>query len=87
MSKINPEYYKNNGKDLFTHFYEMFSVSEFRGYLTMNIFKYLYRYKNKNGLEDLNKAKRYLEELITLETRQEEYQKKCLEHSQHVFRG
>ena len=34
------------------------------GYLFGNMFKYLWRYKRKNGVEDLRKAKRYLEKLI-----------------------
>ncbi len=31
---------------------------------TANIIKYVWRYESKNGLEDLNKAKWYLERLI-----------------------
>ena len=34
--------------------------------LTGNIMKYIWRWKYKNGLEDLNKAKWYLERLIKL---------------------
>ena len=34
------------------------------GYLEGNCIKYLSRYKNKNGVEDLRKAKQYLEMLI-----------------------
>ena len=33
-------------------------------YLQGNIMKYLWRYRYKNGTEDLNKAKWYLEKLI-----------------------
>jgi len=33
-------------------------------YLEGNIIKYVSRYKHKNGLEDLKKAKWYLERLI-----------------------
>lgn len=33
-------------------------------FLEANIIKYVVRYKNKNGLEDLKKAKHYLEMLI-----------------------
>lgn len=35
-----------------------------------NIIKYVTRYKNKNGLQDLLKAKHYLEMLIELETKE-----------------
>ena len=34
------------------------------GYLAGNIVKYVSRYKTKNGLEDLYKAKHYIEKLI-----------------------
>jgi hypothetical protein len=37
---------------------------EFRGYLKGNVFKYLWREKDKNGIEDLKKAKWYLDRLI-----------------------
>ena len=32
-----------------------------------NVIKYITRYRYKNGLEDLNKAKHYIEMLIQLE--------------------
>ena len=32
-----------------------------------NVLKYLLRYRDKNGVEDLKKAKHYLEKLIELE--------------------
>ena len=34
------------------------------GYIEGNIIKYVTRYKNKNGVEDLRKARHYLEMLI-----------------------
>ena len=34
------------------------------GYLAGNVIKYVSRYKQKNGLEDLYKAKHYIEKLI-----------------------
>jgi len=38
------------------------------GYLEGNIIKYISRYKLKNGLEDLAKARHYLDKLIERET-------------------
>ena len=38
----------------------------FQFYLQGNILKYLWRYRYKNGLEDLKKAKWYLSELIEI---------------------
>ena len=37
------------------------------GYLAGNVVKYVTRYKDKNGLQDLQKAKHYVEMLIELE--------------------
>lgn len=34
-----------------------------------NVLKYLLRYKDKNGVEDLNKAQHYLAKLIEKETK------------------
>lgn len=39
----------------------------FAAYLRGNIIKYICRYKDKNGTEDLLKARHYLDELIFLE--------------------
>ena len=36
-------------------------------YLQGNVIKYVTRYKNKNGLQDLHKAKHYIDMLIELE--------------------
>ncbi len=36
-------------------------------YLAGNVVKYVTRYKDKNGLQDLEKAKHYIEMLIELE--------------------
>ena len=40
-------------------------------YLQGNIIKYIWRYRDKNGVEDLEKAKWYLEKLIKKEKYQE----------------
>ena len=37
------------------------------GYFEGNIIKYISRWRDKNGIEDLRKAKHYLEKLIELE--------------------
>lgn len=41
-----------------------FTAAEFEGYLRGNVVKYLARYRDKNGIEDLEKAKHYIEKLI-----------------------
>ena len=65
MNKINPDHYKQ-GKvecieaiDSATHY-----LSGFEGYCVGNILKYIWRYKSKNGIEDLKKARWYIDKLI-----------------------
>lgn len=45
-----------------------FITSNDLGYLEGNVVKYVSRYKKKNGLQDLEKAKHYLEKLIECQT-------------------
>ena len=62
-SKIKPSYY-GTGIDVFD--------SCLRHNLTFmkgNVIKYVTRYKNKNGIEDLEKAKEYIDRLIEFEKR------------------
>tara|TARA_R100001079_G_scaffold68993_1_gene36233 strand:- start:13 stop:213 length:201 start_codon:yes stop_codon:yes gene_type:complete len=56
--KINPPYYK---KGIETTDY---IVSHDMNYVEGNIIKYVTRYKEKNGLQDLLKAEWYLNRLI-----------------------
>lgn len=39
------------------------------GYFEGNVIKYVSRWRNKNGIDDLKKARHYLDLLIELETR------------------
>ena len=39
------------------------------GYMEGNVIKYVSRWRNKNGLEDLKKARHYLDLLIEMETK------------------
>jgi hypothetical protein len=57
--KINPGYYIGT-KIQVSDFIQEFKLDYFQG----NIVKYVVRHKQKNGLEDLEKAKWYLEKLI-----------------------
>jgi hypothetical protein len=55
---INPNYYKEGIQ--VTDFIMSYNM----GWCEGNIIKYVTRYKAKNGLEDLKKAKWYLKEMI-----------------------
>ena len=50
-------------------------------YLQGNIIKYILRYKQKNGIEDLEKAKTYLEYLINFEK-----EGRCLKTGKNSFK-
>lgn len=58
---INPTYYD----DLFDQILEnKFSTEDLIKIYEFNVFKYIYRWRNKNGLQDLKKARWYLDEMI-----------------------
>lgn len=68
QEKTNPQHYRNGKIQPWD-----FIVSNDMGFLEGNIVKYVTRYKYKNGLEDLMKAKTYLDKLIEISTPKEEY--------------
>lgn len=68
MDKIKPNYYAcGDDKDFIDMFEMMFGVDKAVGAVLFNIMKYLKRYPDKNGLEDLGKAKEYLDRLYEIE--------------------
>lgn len=63
MSKdnINPDHYKNSTSLECIEAMEMiFGKEAVYNFCVLNAFKYIWRWKNKNGSEDLDKAKWYL---------------------------
>lgn len=62
----SPAHYSKNHKGIecIDAMEAMLTPEEFLGYLRGNIQKYTWRYKYKNGLEDLKKAQWYLNKLI-----------------------
>ena len=64
---INPSHYKRLPKETIERIGDNLSLCEFKGYLKGNILKYLDRYENKNGVEDLRKMQWYLNKLIEIE--------------------
>lgn len=53
---INPSHYKQGNIEVID-----FILDQKFNYLEGNVIKYISRYKYKNGLEDLNKARWYLD--------------------------
>lgn len=62
---INPQHYRNGKVECIVAL-EAATVNKtgIEAVCTANVIKYLWRYEAKNGLEDVKKAKWYLEELI-----------------------
>jgi hypothetical protein len=68
----NPLHYSSGGVEAIEALEACMTPEAFRGFLKGNVIKYVWRYENKNGLEDLKKAKWYLKALIfALEMEQE----------------
>ena len=59
MNKISPDYYQKGNIEVTD-----FIIDQSMSFLEGNIVKYLTRYKEKSGIEDLRKARWYLEKLI-----------------------
>ena len=60
----------------------------FRGALKFNVQKYVWRYEDKNGLEDLKKARWYLDLLIfSMETEEEEEALEAIENASQQCEG
>ena len=66
-SPIHPSHYVHGEHDLLYHLKDILTYDEYTGAIKFNIIKYVSRYKDKNGLEDLNKAQYYLGDLIKYE--------------------
>lgn len=63
----NPLHYHKNGTDVIGFAEAQFSKEEQKGFHRINAIKYITRYDRKNGVEDLNKAKFYIDKLIEME--------------------
>lgn len=62
--KVNPTHYKQGSVECIEAIKASMTHEEFIGYLKGNSMKYLWRYRNKNGVEDLHKMNWYNNRLI-----------------------
>jgi hypothetical protein len=62
----HPAHYTSGGVECIDAIEASMTLEAFKGYLKGNCIKYLYRYENKNGLEDLKKCLWYLKRLISI---------------------
>lgn len=65
----HPSHYTQGGIECIDGIRASMTPEGFAAYCKGNTLKYIWRYKNKNGLEDLKKAKVYLDWLIETETK------------------
>lgn len=68
QNEIEERYTTGSGKQLYDVFEDdLLEPDEARGFYKGNIYKYVKRYPKKNGIEDLEKARAYIDLLIKLE--------------------
>jgi hypothetical protein len=60
----NPKHYNQGGIECIDSIEAMLSTEEFIGYLRGNSHKYRWRFRYKNGIEDLHKAEWYENKLL-----------------------
>lgn len=72
---IRPAHYRQGTHDLFEGWYHEFPFDEFRAIMKSHIYKYLHRYQDKNGTEDLDKASYCIDRLKEYEERESNAQR------------
>lgn len=60
-------YYNQNNMECYDAIEGMIGKKGLEDFCRGNILKYVWRYKDKNGVEDLKKAKAYLDKLISIQ--------------------
>lgn len=67
---VTPSHYRQGKTDLFETWYLTYPFNEFRAIMKSHIAKYLHRYQDKNGIEDLDKASYCIKRLREYEERE-----------------
>ena len=81
MNAINHAHYQKGGVECIEAIEASMSKEAFKGFLKGNCIKYIYRYENKNGAEDLKKAEWYLLRLIALREDEETMAKETIRNN------
>ena len=68
---VTPSHYRQGSVDLFETWYLTYPFNEFRAIMKSHIAKYLHRYQDKNGIEDLDKASYCIKRLREYEEREQ----------------
>jgi Protein of unknwon function (DUF3310) len=64
LNSIKPAHYKTGGIEPLEYMKTKMTKEQMEGFYLGNVIKYISRYQQKNGLEDVQKAEVYLQELI-----------------------
>lgn len=68
----NPKHYADGKFECIDVMLETQGKQAVMGFCVCNAFKYIYRASRKNGIEDIKKAKWYLDKFIELEEQKDE---------------
>lgn len=68
----SPSHYCQGGIECIKAIEASMTHEEFQGYCKGNVMKYVWRFREKNGLEDLKKAQVYLGWMIESKEKQEQ---------------
>lgn len=58
---VKPQHYTSGKFEVIDVIKDSSTPEQFEGFLINNVKKYILRYKHKNGVEDLKKARKYLD--------------------------
>lgn len=75
----HPDHYNQGGVECIDVMVEIYGVESVKTFCLINAFKYLWRCKNKNGDEDVEKARWYLDKYLDLVAEQKEAEENALE--------
>lgn len=71
-TQIGGDHYRSKDIQPWTAMESWMTAEEFEGFLRGNVIKYIARYKDKDGVKDVLKARHYLERLLEHLDRQAE---------------
>ena len=64
---VNPNHYKQSGVECIDVMLSTQGKQAVQDFCPLNAFKYIYRHNLKNGVEDIRKAKWYIDKFLELE--------------------
>lgn len=63
-TQVGGDHYQSKDVQPWTAMQSWMTAEEFEGFLRGNVIKYIARYKDKDGVKDVLKARHYLERLL-----------------------